>query len=227
MRQTSAPRLASTLTNPFHFTKLLLIKLLILLGLMLPSTAHAHLVNTGLGPVYDGISHLFITPEDLLTTITLALYCGLMGAKTGRLGMFVFPIAWAIGGFIGLQVTIDTTWPIAAFSFVFLGLILAADLLLPKGILIFVMALIGVCHGAINGEALQNETIQSGFMHTGSGLLGLIGTVITLFILMTLFSALVVTLKAAWSKIAVRVFGSWVCASGILMFGWYLKGLGL
>ena len=30
--------------------------------LLLPATSHAHLVNTGLGPFYDGVSHLALTP---------------------------------------------------------------------------------------------------------------------------------------------------------------------
>ena len=37
-----------------------------------PATSHAHLVNTGLGPVYDGVSHFALTPEDLLPALALA-----------------------------------------------------------------------------------------------------------------------------------------------------------
>ncbi len=33
---------------------------------LLPRPPHAHLVNTGLGPFYDGVSHFALTPEDLL-----------------------------------------------------------------------------------------------------------------------------------------------------------------
>ena len=34
--------------------------------LLWPWCAEAHLVTTGLGPVYDGLGHLLVTPEDLL-----------------------------------------------------------------------------------------------------------------------------------------------------------------
>ena len=52
--------------------------------LLRPSDAAAHLVTTGMGPVYDGIGHLLLTPEDLVPVLALALYAGLRGAADGR-----------------------------------------------------------------------------------------------------------------------------------------------
>src|SRR5262249_26971571 len=43
----------------------------ILLALAPP--AHAHLMSTGFGPFYDGLTHLFVTPEDLLLVIGVGL----------------------------------------------------------------------------------------------------------------------------------------------------------
>jgi hypothetical protein len=34
----------------------------------------------------------------------------------------------------------------------------------------------------------------------------------------------VVSLVAAWARIAVRVAGSWIAAIGLLMLGWNLRG---
>jgi hypothetical protein len=45
-----------------------------------------------------------------------------------------------------------------------------------------------------------------------------------LFVLVALAAALVLSLKSLWTRIAVRVAGSWVTAMGILMVGWYFKG---
>ena len=39
-----------------------------------------------------------------------------------------------------------------------------------------------------------------------------------------LLSAFVVTLKADWMRIAVRVAGSWIAAVGLLMLGWAYRG---
>jgi hypothetical protein len=41
-----------------------------------------------------------------------------------------------------------------------------------------------------------------------------------------LVSAAVVSLRAAWTRIAVRVAGSWVAAVGMLMLGWLAQGTG-
>jgi hypothetical protein len=41
-----------------------------------------------------------------------------------------------------------------------------------------------------------------------------------------LFSAAVVFPRAAWTRTAVRVAGSWVAAMGMLMFGWLVRGTG-
>ena len=40
---------------------------------------HAHLIETGLGPVYDGIAHFALTPEDLIPALALAVLAGLRG----------------------------------------------------------------------------------------------------------------------------------------------------
>jgi hypothetical protein len=46
----------------------------------------------------------------------------------------------------------------------------------------------------------------------------------TLFVLVALFSALIVSLEKPWTRLAVRVAGSWVAAIGMLMFGWMFRG---
>ncbi|MEK6197514.1 MAG: hypothetical protein N2B58_05005 [Desulfobacterales bacterium] len=41
---------------------------------------------------------------------------------------------------------------------------------------------------------------------------------------MAIVSAFVVSLKLPWTRIAVRVAGSWVAAMGLLMIGWFFRG---
>ena len=55
-----------------------------LLSLLLPVRAEAHLPSIGLGPVYDGIFHLLLSPEDLIPIIALALLAGQRGANSSR-----------------------------------------------------------------------------------------------------------------------------------------------
>ncbi|HYQ80371.1 MAG TPA: hypothetical protein VEP68_02660, partial [Anaeromyxobacteraceae bacterium] len=72
------------------------------LALLAPAAARAHLVNTGLGPFYDGISHFALTPEDLLPALALALLAGQRGTATGRATLLALPAAWLLGGLAGL-----------------------------------------------------------------------------------------------------------------------------
>ena len=56
--------------------------------------AEAHLVTTGLGPVYDGIAHLALSPADLAIIIVLVLLAAMRGANQGRWILAVLPAAW-------------------------------------------------------------------------------------------------------------------------------------
>jgi hydrogenase/urease accessory protein HupE len=178
-----------------------------------PSRAAAHLVTTGIGPVYDGIGHLLLTPEDLVPVLALALYAGLRGAITGRRTMFLLPLAWFIGGIAGSAANGVPSLPIPAISFFVLGGLVAADLCMPTAAVAALAIVLGLIHGFLNGVALKD----------GAGTLGLVGIMTMLFVLVTLTTAFVVSLKRPWVRIAVRVAGSWIAAVGMLMFGWSLR----
>jgi hydrogenase/urease accessory protein HupE len=166
------------------------------------------------GPVYDGIGHLLLTPEDLVPAVAVALFAGLRGTAPGRSALFFLPPAWLAGGLAGLTATSLTAFPIPALSFIVLGVLIAADLRLSTAVFTAMVVLVGLTHGFLNGIALKD----------GPGGLGLVGIMAALFVLVALAAALVLSLKSLWTRIAVRVAGSWVTAMGILMVGWYFKG---
>jgi len=181
---------------------------------LLPAAAFAHLVTTGMGPVYDGIGHLLLTPEDLVPVIALSLYCGMRGARAGRYAMFMLPLAWLLGGLAGLNLDLDVTIPVPALSFLLLGGLIAADAKLPDQLIGPMTVMIGLLHGVLNGLVLKSGP-------GGPALLGIMGA---LFVLVAIMSAFVVSLERSWTRIVVRVMGSWVAASGMLMIGWYFRG---
>lgn len=188
------------------------------LALAVPSAAHAHLVNSGLGPFYDGALHLLLSPGDLLGLLALSLLAGLRGARTSRLTSLVLPAAWLVAGFIGLN------WPfmteltkLSVLSFAMLGVMVAADAKLPAGIVALLASLFGALHGLLNGSALAA---------VGASWPALLGIVLTAMAIALLVTAAVVSLSASWMRIAVRVAGSWVAAVGMLMFGWLFRGAG-
>ena len=200
--------------NWFCSGPVLLRNVLVAAVVALPGSAWAHLVNTGMGPVYDGIGHLLLTPEDLVPVLALSLYCGLRGPRAGRWAMFLLPVAWCLGGFVGLQLDLNSTLPVPALSFLLLGGLVAADARLPMHFIAPLTTVVGLVHGLLNGMILRSGP-------GGAAILGIMGA---LFVVVALFSAFVASLERRWTRIAVRVMGSWVAACGILMMAWYFSG---
>lgn len=190
--------------------------LLTLLLWAVPGAAQAHLVNSGLGPFYDGALHLLLSPADLLGVVALALWAGLRGTAPGRLTAIAMPAAWLLAGLIALlcQLPLDLPW-LSVLSFTLLGALLAANLPLGAATIAWLAATYGALVGLLNGSALA--AVDAGWP-------ALLGIVVTAFLLTLLLAATVVPLRAGWERIAVRVVGSWVSAIGILMFGWLLQG---
>jgi hypothetical protein len=56
-----------------------------------------------------------------------------------------------------------------------------------------------------------------------AGILGLLGIMAALFVFVTLVTAFVVALQRPWTRVVVRVAGSWIAAIGLLMLGWSLR----
>lgn len=183
---------------------------------MWPAPAEAHLNSTGMGPIYDGILHFLTSPEDLVPVLGLALLAGLRGAAYGRRALFVLPAAWLVGGFAGLAAaTANPSAALTAITFLLLGGLVAMDAKVSLRATTALAGLLGLFHGYLNGAGMGQPGIAS---------LALLGLVFAVFVLVALASAFVVQLKAAWARIAVRVVGSWIVASGLLMLGWSLRG---
>jgi len=182
---------------------------------LLPATSHAHLVNSGLGPFYDGVSHFALTPEDLLPALALALLAGQRGSRAGRLALFALPTAWLLGGLLGLVFpTIESVTALTTVSFLALGGLVAAEARLQPEWVTALAVVVGLPHGYLNGAAMTQAKL---------GALGVVGIVSTLFVVVALAAAMVVAVRVPWGRIAVRVAGSWIVAIGLLLLGWSLR----
>jgi hydrogenase/urease accessory protein HupE len=183
--------------------------------LFLPATSHAHLVNTGLGPFYDGVSHFALTPEDLLPAVALSLLAGQGGPRPGRKALFALPAAWLASGLAGLALpTFGSVVALTTVSFIALGVLVAAEARLPPSWVTGLAIVVGLLHGNLNGSSMAQARL---------GALGLFGIVTTLFAAVALCAALVVAIRVPWGRIAVRVVGSWIAAVGLLLLGWSLR----
>jgi hydrogenase/urease accessory protein HupE len=186
-----------------------------LVCVLLPTGAEAHLVTTGLGPVYDGISHVVLSPDDLVPALIMALLAGMNGAIAGRRALFALTAAWLFGGIAAFLVGQPVVPAAAATaSFLVLGVLTAADRRLSPTTVATVAAAVGLLHGWLNGVSIVDARREA---------LGLAGIIGAIFVMVTVAAALAVSIRAVWARVAVRVVGSWVAAVGLLMLGWALR----
>lgn len=177
-----------------------------------PLAAHAHLVTTGIGPVYDGIGHFALTFEDLIPAVALALFAGLRGKEHARAVMVALPSAWLAGGCIGVLAGHTTILQLGWVSFALFGGLVATDLRVPRSVTVLLAVLLGGLLGHANGVAMSG----------GPGLRGILGVSAAVFVVTTLLTASVVAFQSGWRRIVWRVLGSWIAASGLLLLGWSL-----
>jgi hydrogenase/urease accessory protein HupE len=182
-----------------------------------PVAAQAHLVVSGMGPLYDGVVHFGLSPEDFLPVIALAFFCGLRGAATARLTFAVLPAAWFIGGMMAmlglvpphLFITVGT-----AVMLMIVGGLLASDAKLPASLCALAAAALGI----VRGMADLSDTDPS-----AGHVLTLLGMCATLAAVYAIAASLTLPLKRVWMIMTTRVAGSWMAALGLLLIGWILR----
>jgi urease accessory protein len=179
-----------------------------------PPGAEAHLVSTGLGPVYDGLAHFGLSPEQYVPIAGAALMAGLRGREHARRAVLVLPLAWALGGVVACLPHAPNWAAPLWLPFLAVGLLVATDLALPLAATSALFAALGLLLGYPNGLAMAEY---------GQGLRGVVGSTAAVFVLVTLVAALVAGTTIAWIRIAWRVAGSWIAASGLLLLGWVLR----
>ena len=140
---------------------------------------------------------------------------GLGGRAYGRRVLFTLPVAWFVGGLIGMETGGALPGAATARAFLILGGLVAADRPFDEGVGSGLAIALGLVHGTMSGVEMREAAL---------GMTGLLGTIGTLFVIGSLVSGLVVSLEREWTRIAVRVAGSWIVAIGLLYMGWTLGG---
>ena len=112
---------------------------------------------------------------------------------------------------MGTTTTRTVAFPLASLSFLIFGGLVAANAQLSLPTTSLLAALLGLLHGYLNG---------AGMRFTSSVVVAYLGLVTGIFILVALVSTFVIRLRPPWARIAVRVTGSWIVASGLLLLGW-------
>jgi urease accessory protein len=188
--------------------------------LLVPATAHAHLMTTGLGPFYDGVAHLFVSPDDLIAVIALALLGGLRGPQNGRTVLLLLPVTWLLANVVGRWIAAppahETAWAALSAAATFaIGALIAADIWLPGAVVSGSVIGLGLLHGALNGVEAVGQ---------GSWDLVPVGIAVALFVVVSLIAGQATTIRRdTTARIVARVAGSWIAAVGLLMFGWSMR----
>lgn len=179
-----------------------------------PSLAHAHLVTTGLGPVYDGILHFALTPEFILPVLAVAVLAGLRGKVHARRAIVALSLAWLVAGIVADRAAIAVPDTLAWLPLIAAGGLVALDRALSPLATTVVAAVFGGLLGLANGAALAQA---------GTGLSGVLGSAVAVAVLVTLCAAAATAWQSGWLRIVWRAAGSWIAAAGLLLLGWSLR----
>ncbi len=189
----------------------LLVAAVLLVGV---SPARAHLVTTGLGPLYDGAAHFFLSAEDLVPVLALALLGGMRGPRPARWTLFALSTCWMAGSVVGWHAGTPLGDLLPAVAFIVAGGLVALDAALPAAVLAGLAGLIGLGQGWGYGSAAAAVDLSWP---------ALAGCAAAVFVTFALPVALVLPLRSRVARTAVRVLGSWIAAAGVLLLGWTLR----
>jgi urease accessory protein len=184
--------------------------LLSALAFALPASAHT--IDNRFGDFYGGALHPLTALEHALPILALGLLAGQQGERAARWLVPVFPLALLIGaGLAAVAPPLSAMRLLNAVSFVVLGLLVAAGWRLPLPALIALGVVFGVSHGYENGRAMAPDTSIHLFILGVAAAGGLVTALV---------SAATIDLAARpWSRVAVRILGSWIAAIGIMTIG--------
>jgi hypothetical protein len=184
---------------------------------LLPTSASAHLMATGMGPVFDGISHFGLSPEDFLPVIALGFFAGLRGPAHSRLTLGAVTLFWLAGGITAMSGLAPSDLILSSATaalFMLVGIALAANANLPPAL----CAALGAGLALVRGMA-DLSGVEGSIAH----FLTLLGMTASVFAIFAFAASLTIPLKRLWLVVAARVSGSWIAALGLLLAGWLLR----
>jgi len=177
--------------------------------LMAATPACAHNVVPGIGGFSGGLLHPVLVPAHVLALTGLAL---LIGQQSPRRRAWLFAtLAFALAAGIAVIVS---AFAVTDADGAVLGVAAAAGIAVavarPSSVLVS-LPLIAVAGAAIELDSVPEEiSMRATF-------LALIGTAIGVLLVVALLAELTVRLRRDWQRVGVRIVGSWVAASAILV----------
>jgi hydrogenase/urease accessory protein HupE len=171
--------------------------------------AFAHDVVPGVGGFSGGLLHPLLVPAHVLMIAALAVFVGQQPRRTGA-GLLAVFTASLIIGVIAI---------VSAVSPVFQGevvLVVAAVAGALVALARPITTLLSVPLIVIAGIAIMLDSVPDD-MSMQRTFLALVGTVIAASTTVTVIAEIARTLTRDWQRIGVRIVGSWIAASAILV----------
>lgn len=171
--------------------------------------AWAHGEIKGVGAFYSGVLHPFISPAHLIALLTLGLLFGQRGVVASRHAMAALLAAMALGLWLSLRLQgLPEPDPLLLGLGTLLGLSVVLARPWPTWALVPLAALAGLSVGlgsAPDGMAPAQRSAA------------LMGTLVGASLCTACLAGLVHHLRRPWALVGVRVVGSWLSASAILV----------
>ncbi|WP_326544185.1 HupE/UreJ family protein [Pseudorhodoferax sp.] len=170
--------------------------------------AWAHGEIKGVGAFYSGVLHPYISPAHLIALVALGLLFGQRGVQASRHAMGALVAALALGLWLSLRLQLPEPDPLLLALGTLFGLCVVLARQLPAWALVPLAALAGLAVGlgsAPDGMAPAQRSAA------------LLGTLVGATLCAACLAGLVQPLQQPWARVGVRVLGSWLSASAILV----------
>jgi len=180
-----------------------------LAALLAATPAHAHDVVGGVGGFYGGLLHPLLVPTHLLALAALGLFIG-QQAPPHRVPLLVAFAASLLASLVLIVAAFAATNPDTAV----LGVAAAAGIavaLARRWPVVVSWPLPLVAGAAIEFDSVPEE------ISMGMTFLALVGTACGALLIVMLLVELTMNRERDWQRIGVRVVGSWIAASAILV----------
>ena len=177
--------------------------------------AAAHGAFKGIGSFYGGVLHPVVVPAHLISLLAIGIFVGQRGWDYTVRALPVF-IVTCIAGLALAQAAVEPVAQVALLSGAAIaGALVAADARVPTVLVMMLMVMVGF---VISLDSAPGE------LPGGERFAALAGTCIGLCAGFIWVSGPVTCLARPWQRIGIRVVGSWVCASALLVLALVATG---
>jgi len=181
---------------------------------VMPQLVFAHMPIKGINDFYSGFLHPLFVPAHLLLLVSFGLFIGQKRLSSNPRILIVYISAIAIG-LLFAWFSGDEKEIYVLYVATLIGLLIVANLSVGLNLILFVSVLAGLMLGM--DSAQETLTGKNKFA-------SLFGSGVAIYFLalypMTLAEYLQ---KKSWGKIGIRIIGSWVATSAILVLALSLK----